>query len=56
MWNYHKVALIDKNHGRFQILFIVSEGKNDQIVKRYDFPAIFEEGLRRVINLHHKVE
>ena len=55
-WNYNKVAVVDKGYGRFQLLFIVAESKQNAILKRYDFPAIFEEGMRRVVNLHHKVE
>ena len=28
-WGYNKVAIVDKLYGRFQLLFIVAEGKND---------------------------
>ena len=55
IWGYNKVTAVDRGHGRFQLLFVVAEGKDDQIVKRYDFPAVFDEGLRRVVNLHHKI-
>ena len=53
-WGYNKVSLVDRGEGRFNLLFIVNEGINRQIVKRYDFPNIFGEGLRKVVNLRHK--
>jgi hypothetical protein len=55
IWGYNKVAVVDRGHGRFSLMFVVAETKEDQIVKRYDFPAVFDEGLRRVVNLHHKI-
>lgn len=53
-WGYNKVSMVDRGEGRFNLLFIVNEGQNRQIVKRYDFPNIFGDGLRKVVNLRHK--
>ena len=53
-WGYNKVSLVDRGEGRFNLLFIVNEGRDKQIVKRYDFPNIFGEGLRKVVNLRHQ--
>jgi len=53
-WGYNKVSMVDRGEGRFNLLFIVNEGQNKQIVKRYDFPNIFGEGLRKVVNLRHQ--
>ena len=52
-WGYNKVSMVDRGEGRFNLLFIVNEGRDKQIVKRYDFPNIFAEGLRKVVNLRH---
>ena len=53
-WGYNKVSMIDRGEGRFNLLYIVSEGQKRQVVKRYDFPNIFAEGLRKVVNLRHQ--
>lgn len=53
-WGYNKVSVIDRDFGRFSILYMVQEGKTDNIIKRYDFPAVFEEGLKKITNLRHK--
>ena len=53
-WGYNKICTIDRQEGRFQLLHISNEGKNKQIVKRYDFTNLFSEGLRKVINLRNK--
>ena len=53
-WGYNKVSMVDRGEGRFNLLFIVNEGRDKQIVKRYDFPNIFCEGLRKVVNLRHQ--
>lgn len=55
-WGYNKVSIIDRQEGRFNLLFVVAEGQDRQIVKRYDFPNIWGEGLRKVVNLRHKEE
>ena len=55
-WGYNKVSLVDRGEGRFNLLYVVAEGTNKQIVKRYDFPNIFAEGLRKVVNLRHQKE
>lgn len=53
-WGYDKVSMVDRGEGRFNLLFIVNEGKNKQIVKRFDYPNLFGEGLRKVVNLRHQ--
>jgi len=53
-WGYNKVTVVDRGEGRFNLLFIVNEGQQRQIVKRYDFPNIWGEGLRKVNNLRHR--
>ena len=53
-WGYNKTSLIDRGDGRFNLVFISNEGPTGQIVKRHDFPAIFEEGLRKIVNLRHQ--
>lgn len=53
-WGYNKLSLIDRHEGRFNLLYVVAEGQSRQIVKRYDFPNIWCEGLRKVVNLRHK--
>ena len=54
-WGYNKVSLVDRGEGRFNMLFIVNEGDpTKQIVKRYDYPNIWAEGLRKIVNLRHK--
>jgi len=53
-WGYNKVSVIDREFGRFQLLFLVDEGNKNCVLKKYDFPAIFEEGLKRISNLRHK--
>lgn len=53
-WGYNKVSVVDRGEGRFNLLFIVSEGSNKQVVKRYDFTNIWGEGLRKIANLRHK--
>ena len=55
-WGYNKVSIVDRQEGRFNLLFVVAEGQNRQIIKRYDFPNIWGEGLRKVANLRHKQE
>ena len=53
-WGYNKVSVVDRGEGRFNLLYVVNEGQNKQVVKRYDFPNIFGEGLRKVVNLRHR--
>ena len=54
-WGYNKVSLVDRGEGRFNMVFIVNEGHTTrQIVKRYDYPNIWCEGLRKIVNLRHK--
>ena len=55
-WGYNKTSVIDRGEGRFNILYVSNEGKTDQIIKRIDFPAIFGEGLRKIVNLRHEEE
>ena len=53
-WGYNKVSVMDRGQGRFNLLFVSHEGGTNQVVKRFDFPNIFEEGLRKIVNLQHK--
>lgn len=53
-WGYNKVSLVDRQEGRFNMLYISHEGNNKQVVKRYDFPNIWGEALRKVVNLRNK--
>jgi len=55
-FGYNKVAMTDRGNKRFQILFVANEGETDQIIKRYDWPNVFEEGLRKIVNLRCKRE
>jgi len=55
-WGYNKVSIMDRGQGRFNLLYVANEGATDQVVKRFDFPNIFEEGLRKIVNLSHKVD
>jgi hypothetical protein len=56
-WGYCKVAISAKDgDGRFKLFFVVNEGETDQVLKRYDFPNVYEEGLRKIVNLRHKHE
>jgi hypothetical protein len=52
---YNKVSIVDKGSGRFDLLFVVQEGKDKNIIKRYAYPGIFQDGLRKIINLRHKL-
>jgi len=38
---YCKISLVEKGSGRFDLLFVVAEGKDKNIIKRYVFPSIF---------------
>jgi hypothetical protein len=53
-WGYNKLSVVDRQHGRFDLVYVSNEGGHNNLIKRYSFPAVFEEGLRRVINLRHK--
>ena len=53
-WGYNKVSIMDRGQGRFNLLYVSNEGGSDQVIKRFDFPNIFEEGLRKIVNLSHK--
>ena len=55
-WGYNKVSLVDRQDTRFNLLYVVNEGLNKQVIKRYDFPNIWCEGLRKVVNLRHREE
>ena len=50
-WGYNKVSVMDRGQGRFNLLYVSHEGATDQVVKRFDFPNIFEEVLRKIVNL-----
>ncbi len=53
---YNKMSVIDRGQGRFDLLFVVSEGGAKNIIKRFSYPSIFQDGLRKIINLRHKLE
>ena len=53
-WGYNKVSIVDRGEGRFNILYVANEGQHRQIVKRYDFPNIWAEGLKKIVNLRHQ--
>jgi len=55
-WGYNKVSLSGTKDGRFRLFYVVNESETDQVIKRYDFPTVYEEGLRKIVNLHHKKE
>lgn len=55
-WGYNKVTLSGTKDGRFRLFYVVNESETDQVIKRYDFPTVYEEGLRKIVNLHHKKE
>jgi hypothetical protein len=56
IWGYHKVAISSCKDGRFKLFFTVNEGETDQVIKRYDFPNVYEEGLKKIVNLRYKFE
>jgi hypothetical protein len=55
-WGYSKLSIVDRLNGRFDLVFVTNDGPNASVIKRYCFPAIFEEGLRKVVNLKPKPE
>lgn len=54
-FGYSKMATRDLGSDAFEILYVASEGKNKTVVKRFQFPSYYKQGLRKISNLKHRV-
>lgn len=40
-WGYNKVAILDYGEDKFELIYVVSEGSSNTVIKRYNYPAYF---------------